>query len=219
MVHRGALPGYNAPGLFVMTTSTWTRRLLLLAAALSLPAPARADGFIQTSQLYRSKLFSVSWEYSIPVLNLRSSLVSEGSAANVDIGLRFGVSKRLSLGASATWNKLAQSGPPNSSFQAFALRGTAHWYFTSSAVQPYVGLFAGGAYIEAIQGPGPTQVAWAPVAGPELGFLFTVADGLALILAGRYEMAFTTIQVNGDPALPELKWPSWVAIQLGIGFY
>ena len=57
------------------------------------------------------------------------------------------------------------------------------------------------------------------MAGPELGVLLTVADGLALILAGRYQMAFTTIQVNGNPALATIKWPSWVAIQLGLGFY
>ena len=202
-----------------MTTSKRTLRFLLIGAWMLLPLAAHADGYIQTSRLYRSTLFSVSWEYSIPVTSLRANLVSAGSVAGVDGGLRFGVSRRLSLGASLTWNGFTQSGTPKSSFQAISLRGTAHWYFTSSEVQPYVGLFAGGAYLESIQGNGPTQVNWAPVAGPELGFLFTIADGLALILAGRYEMAFTTIHVNGNPALATIKWPSWVAIQAGLAFY
>jgi hypothetical protein len=203
-----------------MPTSTWTsRRLLFLAAAMLLPFAARADGYIQTERLYRSKLFSISWEYSIPVTSLRANLTSAGSAAGLDGGLRFGVSRRLSLGASLTWNGFNQSANPTSSFQVISLRGTAHWYFTSNEVQPYVGLFAGGAYLESMQGSGPTQINWAPVGGPEVGFLFTVADGLALILAGRYEMAFTTVQVNGDPALASIKWPSWASIQAGIAFY
>jgi hypothetical protein len=201
-----------------MSPKTWTHRLLL-AAALLLPLGAHADGFIQTTRLHRSRLIAISWEYAIPVLALRSGLVSSGSVGNVDLGLRFGVSRRLSLGVSGTWNSFNQSGTPSASLQAFSLRGTAHWYFTSSEIQPYVGLFVGGAYLEALQSPGPTQTAWAPVAGPELGVLLTVADGLALILAGRYQMAFTTIQVNGNPALATIKWPSWVAIQLGLGFY
>ena len=203
-----------------MPTSTLSLlRLLLASALLLLPLAPRADGFIQTERLHRSRLFSISWEYGIPVLALRADLVSAGSVGNVDLGLRFGVTKRLSLGVSGTWNSFTQSGTPKSSFQSLALRGTAHWYFTSTEVQPYVGLFGGGAYLETIQGAGPTQTNWAPVAGGELGFLFTVADGLALILAGRYQMAFATINVNADPALPTMKWPSWVAIQAGVGFY
>jgi hypothetical protein len=201
-----------------MRTSNWTRSLLL-AAVLSLPALARADGYIQTSRLYRSTLFSVSWEYSIPVGSLRTNLVTQGSAANVDLGLRFGISRRLSLGVSGTWNQLAQSGSPSSNFQSLALRGTFDWYLTSSEIQPYLGLFAGGTYLEVIQGGGPTQTAWAPIVGPEVGCLFTVADGLALVLSARYQIAFTKIQVNGDPALAEIKWPAFVAIQAGIAFY
>jgi hypothetical protein len=202
-----------------MSPKTWTHRLLLASALLLVPLEAHAEGFIQTARLHRSRLLSISWEYAIPVGTLRSDLVSAGSVGNIDLGLRFGVSRRLSLGVSGTWNSFTQSDGPSSSLQVLSLRGTAHWYFTNSEIQPYVGLFVGGAYLEATQGAGPTQTAWAPVGGGELGFLFTVADGLALILAGRYQMAFTTIQVNGNPALPSMKWPSWVAIQAGVGFY
>ena len=201
-----------------MPTTTWTRRLLL-AVAMLLPLQAHADGFIQTTQLHRSRLIAFNWEYAIPVLTLRAGLVSEGSPAGFDLGLRFGVSRRLSLGVSGTWNKITQSASPSASFQALSLRGTAHWYFSNSEFQPYVGLFAGGAYLESIQGSGPTKINWAPVAGPELGMLLTIADGLALIVAGRYEIAFTKIQVNGNPDLATLKSPSWVAIQVGFAFY
>jgi hypothetical protein len=202
-----------------MTTAKRTLRFLLLGVALLFPLAGRADGYIQTSRLYRSTLFSVSWEYAIPLGSLRSGFIDQGSVGNVDLGLRFGVSRRLSLGVSGTWNSFTQSGTPKKSFQSLGLRGTADWYFTSSEIQPYVGLFAGGSYIEMIQGAGPTQTRWAPVVGPEVGVLFTVANGLALILAGRWEMAFTTIDVNGDPNLGTVKSPSWVAIQAGIAFY
>ena len=70
-----------------------------------------------------------------------------------------------------------------------------------------------------VQGAGPTQTGFAPIAGPEVGVLFTIADGLALVLAGRYQLAFADIAVNDDPALPVIHWPSWVAIQAGVAFY
>ena len=197
-----------------------TLRHVLLSLALLAPTLARADdGFIQTERVHRSKMLSFAWEYAIPTGSLRADLVNTGSPAGLDVGARFGLSRRLSLGAAFTWNGFTQSGDPKKSLQSVALRATAHWYFTSSAIQPYVGLFAGGAYVEVIQGAGPTQTGFAPLAGPELGCLFTVADGLALIVGARYQMTFANISVNDDPALPVIHWPSWVAIQLGVGFY
>jgi hypothetical protein len=201
-----------------MPTSRSIRRLLLSLALLA-PVAARADGFIQTERLHRSKILTFAWEYSFPTLSLSSDFISSGSPAGLDLGARFGISRRISLGAAFSWNGFTQSGDPKKSLQAISLRGTAHWYFTNSEIQPYVGLFAGGAYLEVLQGAGPTQTGFAPCAGPEVGFLFTVANGLALILAARYEWAFASISVNDDPALPVLKNPSWVAIQAGIGFY
>ena len=113
-----------------------------------------------------------------------------GSPAGLDVGARFGMSRKISLGAAFTWNGMTQSGDPKKSLQSLALRGMAHWYFTNSEIQPYVGLFAGGAYMEVLQGAGPTQTGFAPCAGPELGFLFTVADGLALIAGGPVPVNF-----------------------------
>jgi hypothetical protein len=194
-------------------------RRLVLVAALALPALASADGYIQTERLHRSKILTFAWEYSIPVMSLSSDFISAGSPAGLDVGARFGISRKISLGAAFSWNGLTQSGDPSKSLQALSLRGMAHWYFTNSEIQPYLGLFVGGAYMEVLQGAGPTQAGFAPCAGPELGFLFTIADGLALILAARYEWTFASIAVNDDPALPVLKNPSWVAIQAGIGFY
>ena len=201
-----------------MPTSRSILRLLLSLALLA-PVAARAEGFIQTERLHRSKLLSFAWEYSIPTQSLRADLVSAGSPAGLDVGARFGISRKISLGAAFTWNGFTQSGDPKKSLQSYALRGMAHWYFTNTEIQPYVGLFAGGTYMEVLQGAGPTQTGFAPCAGPELGILFTVADGLALILAGRYQVNFASIAVNDDPALPVLKNPSWVAVQLGIAFY
>ena len=174
-----------------MPTSRSILRLLLSLALLA-PVAARAEGFIQTERLHRSKLLSFAWEYSIPTQSLRADLVSAGSPAGLDVGARFGISRKISLGAAFTWNGFTQSGDPKKSLQSLALRGMAHWYFTNSEIQPYVGLFAGGAYLEVLQGAGPTQTGFAPCAGPELGILFTVANGLALILAGRYQMNFAT---------------------------
>jgi hypothetical protein len=202
-----------------MPTPRSILRLLLLSLVLLAPLASRADGFIQTERLHRSKILTFAWEYSLPMQSLRSDFISSGSPAGVDVGARFGISRRISLGAAFTWNGMTQSGDPKKSLQALSLRGMAHWYFTNSEIQPYVGLFAGGAYMEVVQGAGPTQTGFAPLAGPELGFLFTVGDGVALILAARYEITFASIAVNDDPALPVLKNPSWVAIQAGVGFY
>jgi hypothetical protein len=201
-----------------MSTSILARRLLL-SLALALPALAQAEGFIQTERLHRSKLLSFAWEYSFPTQSLSSDFISQSSPAGLDVGARFGISRRISLGAAFTWNGFTQSGEPKKSLQSLALRATAHWYFTNSEIQPYLGLFAGGAYIEVLQGAGPTQTGFAPIAGPELGCLFTISDGLALVLAGRYQLGFADIAVNDDPALPVIHWPSWVAIQAGIAFY
>ena len=193
--------------------------VLLAALLLAAPAAARADGFIQTERLHRASLLSLAWEYGVPTLGLRADLVSRGSPAGADLGVRFGVSRRLSLGAALTWNGFTQGGDPRSSFQALSLRGQLHLYLSSSEFQPYLGLFGGGAYLEAIQGAGPTQVRWAPVAGPELGFLVTVGNGLALVLAGRWEMAFTTMAAGGDPASPSVRFPAWASAQVGVAFY
>jgi hypothetical protein len=201
-----------------MSTFRLARRLVI-ALALALPVLAHADGFIQTERLHRSKLLSFAWEYSFPTQSLSSDFISQSSPAGLDVGARFGISRKISLGASFTWNGFTQSGDPKRSLQSLALRATAHWYFTNSEIQPYLGLFAGGAYMEVLQGAGPTQTGFAPIAGPEVGFLFTIADGLALVLAGRYQLAFADIAVNDDPALPVIHWPSWVAIQAGVAFY
>ncbi len=196
-------------------------RLLGLAVLVILAAPAgaRAQGFIQTERLHRSKMFTVSWEYSFPTTSLQSNLVQGGSAAGVDIGARFGISRRISLGGAATWNQFTQSKDPSATMNSFSLGMTAHWYFGNQEIQPYVGLLAGGSYLESQQAGGAFLTTWSPMAAPEVGFLFTVADGLALILAGRYQMNFVTFYVNGDESLPQVKWPSWASIQLGLGFY
>ena len=64
-------------------------------------------------------------------------------------------------------------------------------------------------------GAGPA----APVGGCLHTVRFTVADGLALILASRYQMNFADVAVNDDPGLPVIHWPFWVAIQMGVAFY
>ena len=204
--HRSSLPVSGLLGLAA-------------CALLSAPGGARADGFIQTERLHRSKMFTLSWEYSIPTTSLQTNLVQGGNAAGIDVGARFGISRRISLGGAATWNQFTQSKDPAASMNSFSLGMTAHWYFGNQEIQPYVGVLAGGAYLESQQAGGAFLATWAPMAAPEVGFLFTIADGLALILAGRYQMNFVTFYVNGDESLPQVKWPSWASVQLGVGFY
>ena len=48
---------------------------LVLGVLLAAPSGARAQGFIQTERLHRSKMFTVSWEYSFPTTSLQSNQI------------------------------------------------------------------------------------------------------------------------------------------------
>ncbi len=202
------------------------RRLTHIAlAALTLVttarlSPARAEGYLWSEYLARSTLLTASWEYGIPVLDLRSKFVSSNSVAGVNAGVRFGILPQLSAGIDATWNDFSGTrAGAEVRFRAISGRPTMHYYFTRSEIQPYVGLGVGVAYREAVLGGGPTQTYFGLCVDPQIGVLLTFTEGVALNVAARFELTTTSFVVNGDPALWEVTRPSWIGLQVGLATY
>jgi outer membrane protein W len=92
--------------------------------------------------------------------------------------------------------------------------GTARYYLTRGAVQPYLGAGLGGTWItirQQVVNLLDTSSTSGMAAVGEAGILFTVAPRLGLYLAGRYQWNLTTI--------PGVVNPQWVAGQAGIAYY
>ena len=198
------------------------RRVLILTIALSAPSasPARADGYLSSLYEHKPVLTTAGWEFSVPVMDLRSNFINATSTTGLGLGMRFGLGTQLSAGADFAWNRFQQSSALGDTLRmdAITLRGTLHYYFTGSEIQPYAGIGAGGLYREAVLNGGPSQTGFGLCGGPELGLLLTVSQGLALNVAARYEFTTASFDVNGNPNW-HVKFPSWVGVQVGVGVY
>jgi outer membrane protein W len=192
---------------------------LALAVALS-ASPARAEGYLYSPYAHRPTLTTAGWELAVPVMDLRSKFIDAMSTTGLGLGMRYELGTQLSAGADVAWNRFEQNSALGDHFRfdAVSLRGTLHYYFTGSEIQPYAGIGAGGLYREAVLNTGPTQTGFGLCAGPELGLLLTFSQGLALNVAARYEFTTTSFDVNGNPAF-NVKFPSWVAVQVGLAIY
>ena len=106
------------------------------------------------------------------------------------------------------------TGPVYRSLGAFTALATAHYYFTQSSVQPFVGVGLGGVWFSTLQQtvnrPQDTDTSGLALAG-EVGFLFNVAQRLGLYLSGRYQFNMTTI--------PGVSNPQWACGQAGLAYY
>lgn len=197
-----------------------TARCLLALAALLGGAPARADGYLSSPYTHRPTLTTVSWEPAFPLMSLRSEFIDAPSLFGLGLGFRREVGTRLSAGADVIWNRFEQSSTLGDQLRmdVISVRGTIHYYFTGSEIQPYAGLGIGGLYREAIVNTGPTQVGFGLVGGPELGILLTTGDGAAIDIAVRYQITTASFDVNGDPSW-HVSLPSWLGAHVGLAFY
>ena len=198
-----------------------------LAASLLAARPARAAAYLDDWHPYQT-YWAVGWSAAVPVTSLRSSFISNTGWLGGGIDIRIGVVGRLAVGFSGTWNwfdqnfssltlqqgQLTFTGPVYRSLGAFTALATFHYYFTQSAVQPFVGVGLGGVWFSTLQQivnrMQDTSTSGLVVA-PEVGFLFNVAQSLGLCLSGRYQFNRTTI--------PGVKNPQWASVQAGLAYY
>ncbi len=199
----------------------------LVAALTLLAGAARADGF-QDSRLRRSTLLGIGWEAAVPVSALHD-YVEDAGYRGLQVELRRGVARSLSVGLAASWSWLAQtfasktfdygdatvSGPVYDRVRFATLRATADWYlFTVGPVQPYLGAGAGGLSWETyriVGGSVERRSDFAPTVDGQLGVLVTVSPGAALHVQARYQ--YSTARFYG------VEDASWLGIQVGVAVY
>jgi hypothetical protein len=201
--------------------------ILALAATLLVARPAHAEAFLDDWHPYQT-YWAVGWSAAVPVTSLRSNFISNTGVLGGGFDIRIGVVGRLAVGVNGTWNwfdqtissltvqqgQLTFTGPVYRRLGAFTALATVHYYFTQSAVQPFVGVGLGGVWFSTLQQtvdrPQNTSTSGLAVA-PEVGFLFSVAQRLGLYLSGRYQFNLTTI--------PGVKNPQWACGQAGLAYY
>jgi hypothetical protein len=193
--------------------------ILLAVGAAFLPAGnARADGFLDAWHPHQS-YWSVGWEVGIPVNGLRAGWVNRTSPAGGQLEVRVGLMERLSVGIAGNYNWFDQNfstatGSVYRRFSAFALRGTAHYYLTSTALQPFVGVGVGCIWTATRrQTADLTQDASSSylAVDPEVGFLLSTSDSFAFYVLGRYQWTAATFY--------EVKDAQWIGVQIGMGWF
>jgi len=197
-------------------------RILFLALALigvCYPAgKARADGFLDAWHPHQS-FWSVGWEVGIPVTGLRSNWVNAPSFAGGQFEVRVGLMERLSMGIAGNYNWFDQNfstvtGSVYRRFSAFALRGTAHYYLTSTQLQPFIGVGVGGIWTATRrQAAAIQQNAYSSylAVDPEVGLLLSTSDSFAFYVLGRYQWTAASFY--------EVKDAQWVGVQIGMGWF
>jgi opacity protein-like surface antigen len=202
-------------------------RSLAAAALLLWAAPATADAYLDDWHPYQT-YWSVGWEAAFPVGSLQNNWIANPAWLGGAFDIRVGVVGRLSVGVGGSWNWFAQTFPqvtvvePQVTVTApvyrrlstFTLRGTAHYYLTQTAVQPYVGIGVGVVWAETLRqavnrkdGESTTALALAP----EAGFLFNVVPRVALYVAGRYQFTLADFA--------NVKHAQWITAQAGLAWY
>lgn len=201
-------------------------RLASLAVLLGAAPAARAEGFADAS--YQSgRLIAVAWEGGRPLGNLRD-FTGATTAWGTHFDLRLAVAHRLSLGLATSWSWYSRSlsagtielpaatltGPVYRRAQFLTLRATAHWYLGGRAVQPFVGLGAGGTWGDTLQeapGLAVRSRRYGVGVDPEAGLLVTFRPGVALFLQARYQLA--------NNRFAPFQNPTWLALDAGLAVY
>lgn len=187
---------------------------------------ARADGFQQT-RYRRDTLLAVGWEVAVPSRQLRD-YVRDPGYRGLQLEVRQGIGRSISLGLATSWSWLAQTdpshaipfedatvtGPVYQRARFATLRATAHWYPARGEVQPYLGIGAGALSWETYRMLGASaekRSGWAPALDPQLGLLWTLSRGAAVHLQARYQ--YSTARFLG------VRDASWLGFELGLAAY
>ena len=204
----------------------WVRVLAVLVALCQAPA-ARATGYLDDWHPHQT-YWAVGWNVAVPVESLRSDWQTNPGWLGGGFDIRVGLTGRLALGVNGTWNFFDQTfsfltveradftftGPVYRRLSSFTALGTAHYYLTQTAVQPYVGVGVGGVWFtvrqQVVDRDLISYTSGLAVA-PELGVLFNVAPSLGLFLGGRYQFNLTTFG--------SVRNPTWISAQAGVAYY
>lgn len=201
--------------------------LLVLASALGASRPARADAYLDDWHPYQT-YWAVGWNIAVPVTSLRAGFVDNTGWLGGSVDIRVGVWGRLALGVDATSNFFDQTfsnltverpdytftGPAYRRLGAITVLGTAHYYLTQTAVQPFLGIGVGGVWLSSSQRIVNLSTGYYTsglAVAPEVGLLFNVSARLGLYLSGRYQFNLTT--------LPGVKNPQWASGVAGFTYY
>ncbi|HUL59723.1 MAG TPA: hypothetical protein VLU43_10630 [Anaeromyxobacteraceae bacterium] len=191
---------------------------IAVAAAL-LTGTARADEAWMTTSSYRpdQTLWILNWEIAGPIGSF-ANYIDSTSLRGFSLEGRSFVSKNVSVGLSFSWNRFEQSfdkvsipitngtatGPVYRYSDMFGIRGLAHYYFSTGALQPYVGVGIGGAWGYAYQQTADlsnSQSNFNFIVDPEVGLLYVLAKGgtnAALNVAFRYTYTTATVGREKD---------------------
>jgi hypothetical protein len=212
-----------------VTTRTLPRAAALLAllGLMVVARPARADSYLDDWHPFQT-YWSVYYEAAFPVGSMNSAWIDRQGWLGGGFDVRVGVWRRLSVGVSATWNSFDQTfanltiARPGTTFTGsvfrqlgiFSARATAHWYFTNSTLQPYVGVGLGWAWATASEQVVDRRDTLYPsgfLVAPEVGVLVNVVPRLALTVTGRFQ--FTLVSWGG---VTNAMWPSG---QVGVAYF
>jgi hypothetical protein len=200
---------------------------LALLATVLLARPARADAYLDDWHPYQT-YWGVNYEMGFPVGSLASNWINTMAWLGGGLDVRVGVWRRLSVGVNLTWNNLDQTfsslllerpgltftGPVYRQLGIFSARATAHYYLTSSTLQPYAGIGLGWAWGTALQqtvNQSRTEYPDGFLVAPEVGLLVNVVPRLALTVAARFQ--FTLMGWGG------VKNATWPSAQVGVAYY
>ena len=201
--------------------------LVSLVAGLVVATPARGASYLDDWHPYQT-YWAVGWNVAVPLGSFRTDWQSNPGWLGGGFDIRVGVAGRLTVGVNGTWNFFDQTfssltlvegdftftGPVYRRLSSFTALGTVHYYLTQTAVQPYVGLGLGGAWLNTRQQiVNRTSASYTSGLAlvPEAGVLFNVAPRFGLYLSCRYQLNLTT--------LPGVTNPQWVSGQLGFAYY
>ncbi len=181
-----------------------------------------ADGFSPGETLY-----GLNWEVSAPIGDFKNSFISDWGLRGFSGEGRYMLPQGISVGASFSWNRWSQewsnlqvdvpngniSGPVYRYADMFALRFLVHYYFTQSAIQPYVGAGIGGVWAYSYQqivDLGWSQDSFNFIVDPELGVLVKLMPGntaLHLNLAVRYTYTTASVLKKSGSSIQWLTLP------------
>lgn len=208
-----------------MNRKTW--RLVAATALIAIASPAQGGGYLDAWHPHQT-FWSVGWEVGIPVTGLRSGWVSNPSLMGGQFDVRVGVVGRLSAGIAGTWNWFDQNlsqvfiqtpdyaftGPAYRRLSVFNLRGTTHYYLTSSTIQPYVGVGVGIVWTSTLrQTADRSQSVYSSylAVDPEIGVLFNFTSQFAFYALGRYQWTAANVF--------DVSNAQWVGVQFGVASY
>jgi len=181
-----------------------------MSAVFALVLLMFGTGYSQKEQWYGAFTYSVS----IPTGDTKS-FVEEISWRGIGLDYRYMIDRTYSVGLNFGWNVFyeraenkttqtengAVTGTSDRTLNIFPIMANIHYYFGErKSVRPYVGLNAGGNYVNQRFAIGVflwEDDSWQWAIAPEAGVAIPVERDFGILLNGKYNYAFTGESVFG----------------------